>query len=392
MRAIVLVIDSFGIGALPDANRYGDEGSNTAGHICDVMSGEKWPALKRLGLGNAARLAGHNLSGCEAVEIPEASVAIMAERSSGKDTTTGHWELAGVILDRAFRTFPSEYPSFPADLISNFSSRIGRTVIGNRAASGTEIIEELGDEHLRSGSPIVYTSSDSVFQIAAHGETVSVDELYKICEVARQLCDPYRIGRVIARPFVGASGQFIRTESRRDFSMEPAGETLLDRLWGAGVETIGVGKIGDIFTERGLSRSYHDKGNNNCLDRVEALLSESSPENQLIFANLVDTDMIFGHRRNPAGYADSVSAIDSRIAKFREAIDGDDILVVTADHGCDPTYRGTDHTREYVPLLWYQRNRSPQNLGVRSTFSDLAQTISRELGAGDMKHGESLFR
>ena len=390
MRIVVMVIDSFGIGALPDAGTYGDLGSNTAGHIADTVSRKIWPNLKQMGLGNSGVIAGHALSGCDAVESPQASYGIMAERSAGKDTTTGHWELSGVILDEAFFTFPKAYPSFLNELLDPFIKQIGRGVLGNCAASGTEIIEELGGEHLKTGYPIVYTSGDSVFQIAAHEEVVPIDELYHMCEVARELCDPYRVARVIARPFFGAEGDFTRTSGRRDFSMVPTGETVLDRLSAKGIETVGIGKIGDIFTERGIVVSHHDKGNVACLDRLEMLLKTDVAGDQFIFVNLVDTDMNYGHRRDPHGYADAVSAIDSRLPDLIRRLSDGDALIVTADHGCDPTFGGSDHTREYVPILWYQRDRTPENLGIRASFTDLAQTIAGRFGSS-MEHGIDFF-
>lgn len=386
----MLVIDSFGIGEMPDAAEYGDTGANTALHICEAIAGDKWPHLRSLGLGNASVLLGRDLPGCEAVPRPLASYGVMAEKSPGKDTTTGHWEMAGIVLDDPFPTFPPEYPSFPGKLLDAFTEKIGRAVIGNIAASGTVIIQDLGDKHVETGSPIVYTSSDSVFQIAAHEEVIPVDELYSICETARELCNPYQIGRVIARPFVGESGDYTRTEGRRDFSMPPVDETILDRLMQSGVETVGIGKIGDIFCERGLERSYHDRGNRACLARILAVLSEHSRGNQFIFVNLVDTDMIYGHRRDPKGYLDAVSDIDDAIPGIMDALDDGDILAITADHGCDPTFRGSDHTREYVPLLWYVPGIRSVNFGVRSQFCDLSQSLAKAFGAIGMRNGALL--
>lgn len=391
MNVIVLVIDSFGIGAMPDADTYGDSGANTALHICEHVSGEKWPNLQKLGLGNASLILGPELPGCESVMSPLASYGVMAERSPGKDTTTGHWELAGLVLEKPFPTFPPEYPSFPRKLLQAFEERTGRGVIGNCAASGTVIIEELGDEHIATGKPIAYTSSDSVFQIAAHEEVIPVDELYGLCETARELCDSYQVGRVIARPFVGTSGAFTRTERRRDFSMPPFETSILDHLSAHGVETVGVGKIGDIFCEQGIETSYHDKGNDACLARTLSVLKEKSERDRFIFVNLVDTDMIYGHRRDPAGYLNAVSTIDAALPGIMEAMAPADITVVTADHGCDPTFKGTDHTREYVPLLWYSGSQEPVNLGVRHQFCDIARSISAAFGAGNMKNGELLF-
>lgn len=389
MKAIVLVIDSFGIGAMPDASLYGDVGANTALHICETISGPKWPNLRRLGLGNASKVLGPQLPGCEAVENPLASYGVMQERSPGKDTTTGHWEISGVVLEKAFTTFPANCPSFPEELIADFESRINRAVIGNYAASGTTIIQDLGPEHLRTGSPIVYTSSDSVFQIAAHEEVISVESLYDICVVARELCDSCHVGRVIARPFVGSPGNFTRTERRRDFSIPPPSNTILDHLQLHGVETVGIGKIGDIFCERGLSESHHDKGNSACLERSVEVMRRRGDSPRFVFLNLVDTDMMYGHRRDVQGYFDSVSGIDAATPEIFATLDWGDTAIITADHGCDPTFRGTDHTREYVPLLCYKKGKRAGSLGIRSQFSDIACNLAREFGVPAMPIGES---
>jgi phosphopentomutase len=392
MRITILVIDSFGIGALSDAEKYGDVGSNTALHICEAIKGPKWPNLRRLGLGNAGALLGFVLPGCEPVEAPLGSYGVMQERSPGKDTTTGHWEIAGIELSKPFHTFPPEFPSFPSELIADFEREIGRGILGNKAASGTAIIEELGAEHLRTGKPIVYTSSDSVFQIAAHEETIPVPELYRYCEVARKLCDPYQVGRVIARPFVGRPGSFVRTSGRHDFSIALPSPSILDVLSENGVKTIAVGKIGDIFNESGITESHHDKGNAACLDRTQALLSEGSgatPRHELIFVNLVDTDMIYGHRRDVEGYFRAVSEIDERLPRIIETMRSGDLLVITADHGCDPTFKGTDHTREHVPLVAYRKGVAGRSLGVRTGFSDIAQTITHLLIGESIDKGAS---
>lgn len=390
MRVTILVIDSFGIGEAPDADRYGDEGSNTALHICERIPGDKWPTLARLGLGNASLLLGNPLPGCPAAQAPAASYGVMVERSPGKDTTTGHWELAGIELARPFHTFPPDPPSFPAELLASFEREIGCGTLGNRAASGTVIIEELGEEHLRTHFPIVYTSSDSVFQIAAHEEVIPPPELYRMCAIARRLCDPYQVGRVIARPFVGRPGSFTRTPGRRDFSIALPERSLLDYLNEAGVKTIGVGKIGDIFNEQGILESHHDKGNPACLDRtVELLRRPASPGGELIFVNLVDTDMVYGHRRDVRGYFDAVSGIDAKLGEMLTLLAPGDLLVVSADHGCDPTYRGSDHTREHVPLLVYRAGHRGMSLGVRQGFSDLARTVAELFGASGPSRGLS---
>ncbi len=390
MRATILVIDSFGIGEAPDAAAYGDEGSNTALHICERIAGEKWPTMKALGLGNASLLLGKGLPGCAAVEHPSAGYGVMVERSPGKDTTTGHWELAGIELLKPFHTFPPGPPSFPAELIEAFKRAIGREVLGDRAASGTVIIEELGEEHLRTGRPIVYTSSDSVFQIAAHEEVIALGELYRMCEIARKLCDPYQVGRVIARPFVGKPGSFTRTSGRRDFSIALPEKSLLDRLAEAGIRTIGVGKIGDIFNEQGILESHHDKGNPACLERtIELLRRPSSPRGELVFVNLVDTDMVYGHRRDVAGYFEAVSAVDATVARMLPLLPEGDLLIISADHGCDPTFRGSDHTREHAPLLAFRSGRPGRSLGVRQGFFDVAQTLAELFEIDRLPHGSS---
>ena len=376
-KATVIVIDSFGIGELPDAQVFGDKGANTALHICESVTGPKWPTLKRLGLGNCSMLLGNVLPGCEPVENPAASFGVMKEVSPGKDTTTGHWELAGLQLENAFTGFPAEYPSFPEKLLKDFIELTGcKGVLGNKAASGTEIIKELGEEHLRTGFPIVYTSGDSVFQICAHNDIYPIEKLYEMCEIARKLCDNYYVGRVIARPFDGKPGEFFRTKERHDYSIALPGDTILDHLQRQGIETVAVGKIGSIFDEKGIDISYHDSGNPHCMDRTDKLLGESSEKDQFIFVNLVDTDMVYGHRRDPQGYCDEVSRVDSRINGFIDKMNYGDLMILTADHGCDPTFKGTDHTREYIPLLMYVKGGDTENLGIRGTFADVAQTLA----------------
>ncbi len=391
MRATIIVIDSFGIGELPDAGKYGDTGANTALHISESVEGAKWPVLKKLGFGNASMLLGNKLNGCEPVKTPLGSYGVMKEKSPGKDTTTGHWELAGLELTKAFTTLPPEYPSFPEKLLEDLKRESGRGVIGNKAASGTAIIEELGSEHMETGKLIVYTSGDSVLQIAAHEEIVPLDELYEICAKARVLCDPYTLGRVIARPFVGSPGNFTRTKGRKDYSIKYEGMSLFDYLKDNGVNTVGVGKIGDIFGERGINDSYHDKGNIACIKRTEALLSQPSKGNEFIFVNYVDTDMNFGHRRDPEGYCKAVEEVDEHIGRLIDILGEDDLLIITADHGCDPTYKGTDHTREHVPLLAYQKGSASVNLGIRDQFSDVAASVSDFLGVPGFPKGVSFL-
>ena len=392
MKAIILVIDSFGIGYLPDAERYGDVGSNTALHICENIPGDKWPVLQSYGLGNAARLLGFDLPGCDAVENPKAMYGVMAEKSPGKDTTTGHWEIAGIELEKPFTTFPPEYPSFPEELVKRFEEKTGSKVIGNKAASGTVIIEELVEEHLSSGSPICYTSSDSVFQIAAHEKVIPLDELYRMCEIAREICDDFQVGRVIARPFVGEPGSLKRTTGRKDFSMPLPGPSIMDHLRKAGIVTAGVGKIGDIFAEQGIDESYHDKGNPACIQRTLDLVAQSRKEDMLIFVNLVDTDMIYGHRRDVRGYFEAVSAVDKALLDLERLMKAGDLCIITADHGCDPTFRGTDHTREYVPLLAYPKGSRSSSVGIRGAFSDIAASLADYFGVQPYPRGLSFLK
>ena len=386
-KAMIVVIDSFGIGALPDADQYGDSGANTAKHICE-QAAVKWPNLKRLGLGNASLLAEGELPGCESVESPLASYGIMAERSPGKDTTTGHWEMAGIVLDEPFSVFNQEYPSFPEELVSDFCQRAGvGGILGNKAASGTAIIAELGEEHERTGWPICYTSADSVFQIAANNAVIPLPELYRQCEIARDLCDAYQVGRVIARPFIGEAGSYTRTGDRHDYSIALPEQSILDHLKEAGIRTQAVGKIGSIFNESGITDSFHDAGNPACIERMLALAKEAFDEDTFIFVNLVDTDMLYGHRRDVPGYAEAVNRVDEALGNLMEELEEGDLLIVTGDHGCDPTFRGTDHTREYVPVLWYEKGQPVRNVGVRDSFADLSQSLCSYFGVKPMRSG-----
>ncbi|MFO1462460.1 MAG: phosphopentomutase [bacterium] len=367
-RVCLIVLDSVGIGAMPDAAEFGDAGAHTLKHTAEAMGGLRLPALESLGLGKVDAIPG--LSG---QARPGAYYGKMAERSKAKDTTTGHWELAGVVSEDPPRLYPQ---GFPPALIAAFEAEIGRKSLGNVAASGTVIIQELGEEHLRSGAPIVYTSADSVFQIACHEGRVPIEELYRYCEIARRLCDGYRIGRVIARPFAGEPGKFFRTPRRRDLAMPPPAETVLERLETAGVPVIGVGKIGDIFSERGMRRSYHTQSNPEGI--AQTLRSLAEEREGLIFVNLVDFDMLYGHRRDPRGYAGALAEFDAALARILTQLGPDDLLLISADHGCDPTYLATtDHTREYVPLLAYAPG-SPGggSLGIRDSFADVGATLA----------------
>jgi phosphopentomutase len=379
-RAIVVVLDSVGIGELPDANAYGDTGSNTLGNISAHVHLEI-PTLSALGLTHLVRLRDHLPAAS-----PAASYARLRERSPGKDSVTGHWELMGLVLDRAFATFPH---GFPADLIRAFEARIGRRTLGNAVASGTEIIARLGAEHVRTGFPIVYTSADSVFQIAAHEEVIPIDEQYRICRIAYEMVvEGLGVGRVIARPFVGMPGNFTRTANRHDFACPPRGETLLDRLAAAKIAVHAIGKIRDLFAGRGISSSVHTANDDEGMDAVERAVA--SDATGLIFANLVDFDTQYGHRNDVAGYARNLERFDARLAELLPHLRRDDVLVITADHGNDPTTPSTDHSREYVPLLITgARVASGVNLGERQTFADLGQTLADIFGVGPLAFGTS---
>lgn len=371
-QVVLIVLDSVGIGDAPDADKYGDVGSNTIGNIADARGGLNVPNMAAIGLGHL----GH-FKGIPAVEKPTGAFARLTEVSAGKDTTTGHWELAGASLSKAFPTFPN---GFPADFVKAYEERIGRGTLGNYAASGTVIIEQLGAEHVATGKPIIYTSADSVFQVAAHEEVIPLPELYRICEIAREmLTGDLAVGRVIARPFVGTAGQFKRTEHRRDFSLYPPHNTILDNVKEAGLMVAGVGKIEDIFAHRGLTDSNHT-GNNH--DGVDAIIQFIKTRKRgLIFANLVDFDQNFGHRNDVPGYANALEEFDRRLPEILAALGPDDVVMITADHGNDPTTPSTDHSRERVPLLAVgQPIRPGTNLGTRASYSDLAATITTLLG------------
>jgi len=381
-RVVLIVLDSVGVGELSDAAAYGDEGSDTLGNISRQVR-LRLPALGRLGLGQVA-----SIDGLRSEPAPCAAFGRMAESSPGKDSVTGHWELMGLVLDRPFPVFPN---GFPADVMEPFEVRIGRRTLGNKAASGTAIIDELGPEHMRTGSPIVYTSADSVFQIAAHEDVVPVPELYRICEVAFDLVGVGRgVGRVIARPFIGAPGAFERTSNRRDFALTPFAPTLLDKLTDAGTTVVAIGKIEDLFAGRGISRAVHTTSDANGMDEVERALA-ATPRG-LIFANLVDFDTVYGHRNDPAGYAANLERFDARLDALLPKIGADDVLIITADHGNDPTTPSTDHSREHVPLLVYGPSVRPGvDLGTRPTFADLGQTLAELFGVGPLEHGKSFL-
>jgi phosphopentomutase len=385
-RAIVIVMDSVGIGELPDAASYGDQGSNTLGNIARRIP-LKLPTLRALGLGRVAALGGAALP-ARTTGVKPAAVGRMAEASAGKDSVTGHWEMMGVVLERAFPTFPH---GFPRDIIDAFARETGRGVLGNKAASGTVIIDELGEEHMRTGALIVYTSADSVFQIAAHEDVVPVPELYRACDIAyRLVAEGLGVGRVIARPFVGGPGSFKRTTNRRDYALPPSGETLLDRLKAASLPVVAIGKIEDLFAARGITTAIHTKSDEDGMDEVERQIQQV--DRGFIFTNLVDFDTQYGHRNDTAGYAANLERFDTRLGRLLPMLGERDLLVVTADHGNDPTTASTDHSREYVPLVVTgARVASAVDLDTRETFADLGQTLAELFGVGRLRHGSSFL-
>jgi phosphopentomutase len=383
-RAIVVVCDGLGVGAAPDAGRFGDEGSDTLGHVLSSRA-VRIPNLQAMGLGNlTAAFAGARNP------RPVGAVGKMAERSAGKDTATGHWEIAGLVTERAFRTYPA---GFPPAIIEPFEKRIGRTVLGNKAASGTEILKELGEEHVRTGRPIVYTSQDSVFQVAAHEDVMPPERLYEICHIAYEIaCLQHGLCRVIARPFVGRhAADFKRTAGRRDFPVPPPGDTLLDRLSGRGLPVCGIGKIPDIFTGRGVSEAIHTCSDAHGIDETLAAMNRLGSEG-MIFTNLVDFDTLYGHRNDVPGYAAHLEGVDARLPALFGRMREDDLFVLTADHGCDPSDESTDHTREYVPVLLRGAGVKPGvDLGVRSTFADLGATLAENFDVGPLAAGSSFL-
>jgi phosphopentomutase len=381
-RVFLTVLDSVGVGELPDADAYGDRGSDTLGNISRQVT-LQLPTLRSLGLPRVARV-----HGMTPVRDTLGAFGRMAERSAGKDSVTGHWEIAGIVLDRAFPTFPD---GFPADVIREFEHRIGRQTLGNKAASGTVIIDELGAEHMRTGRPIVYTSADSVFQIAAHEDIIPVAELYRICEIAYDLVGRgMNVGRVIARPFVGTPGAFTRTANRHDYALPPTGPTLLDALTEARKPVHAIGKIQDLFAGRGITTAVHTKNDDEGVDEIEKAMETAGPG--LVFTNLVDFDTQYGHRNDPAGYAANLERFDARLARLLPRLRSRDLLVITADHGNDPTTPSTDHAREYVPIFVVgEAVRPTTDIGTRATFADLGQTIAELFGVGPLAHGTSFL-
>ncbi len=384
-RIFLVVLDSVGIGAAPDAAKFNDEGAHTLGHIAEYRNGLHMPNMEKLGLGNISPI-----QGIAKVETPQAYYTKMAEASNGKDTMTGHWEIMGLQIDQPFQIFPN---GFPSELIQALEKKTNRKIIGNIPASGTKIIEELGKEHMETGALIVYTSADSVLQIAAHEDIVPLEELYQICEIARELTldEKYRVGRVIARPFVGELGSLKRTANRHDYALKPFGRTVMNELKDEGYDVIALGKISDIYDGEGITESIRTVDNDDGMTKlVESIARDFTG---ISFVNLVDFDAKYGHRRNPKGYGQALEAYDERLPEVLNALKEDDLLMITADHGNDPVHHGTDHTREYVPLLIYDPSiRRGEKLPIRKTFADIGATIAENFRVSLPKFGESFLK
>ena len=381
-RAIVLILDGVGIGELPDAAEYNDEGSNTLGNLAQICGGIELPILERLGLGNIS-----SIKGIKKVNNSIACFGKMAEKSPGKDSTSGHWELFGVILKKAFPTYPN---GFPDEVIKEFERRIGHKILGNIPASGTEIIKQLGEEHIKTKKPIVYTSADSVFQIACHIDVFSLDQLYKFCIIAREILQgKHGVARVIARPFAGKAPNFYRTKERRDYSLTPSEPTLLDMAKENGLEVVVIGKVDDIFGHRGYTKSYHSVNNLECVNFVLKKMDDLNEG--LIVANFVQFDMDWGHRNDIEGFKKGLIEIDECIGRILQKTKGNDLLLISADHGNDPTTPSTDHSREYVPILAYTTKRIGKNLGTRQSFADLGKTVAQFFDIKGIKNGEAFL-
>lgn len=383
-RVFLTVMDSVGIGEAPDAEKFGDLGSDTFGHIAERMNGLNMPVMGKLGLSNI-----REIKGIEKAEKPMAYYTKMQEASNGKDTMTGHWEIMGLRIDTPFRVFPD---GFPPELIQELEEKSGRKIIGNKPASGTEILVELGEEHVKTGALIVYTSADSVLQIAAHEDVVPLDELYRICEIAREMTlrEEYMVGRIIARPFVGEPGNFIRTPNRHDYALKPFGRTVMNELKDSGFDVISIGKIADIYDGEGVTQALRTKSNMDGMDKqVQTVEMDFTG---LSFLNLVDFDALFGHRRDPIGYGKALEEYDGRLQEVLDKLQEDDLLIITADHGNDPIHAGTDHTREYVPLLVYSKQFSEgKELPLRKTFADIGATVAENFGVKMPEHGTSFL-
>ncbi|WP_315905879.1 phosphopentomutase [Priestia koreensis] len=383
-RVFLVVMDSVGIGEAPDAAQYDDKGSDTLGHIAEHRGGLKMPNMAKLGLSNI-----REIKGIEKADKPLAFYTKMQEASTGKDTMTGHWEIMGLHIDKPFRVFPD---GFPDELLQDLEEKTGRKIIGNKPASGTEILDELGKEHMETGALIVYTSADSVLQIAAHEEIVPIDELYKICKIARELTldEKYMVGRVIARPFLGEPGKFTRTSNRHDYALKPFGRTVMNELKDEKYDVIAIGKISDIYDGEGVTQSLRTKSNMDGMDKLVDTLSMDFTG--LSFLNLVDFDALFGHRRDPQGYGDALEEFDARLPEVFEKLTEDDLLIITADHGNDPVHHGTDHTREYVPLVVYSKKFTEgKEIPLRQTFADIGATVAENFNVKLPEHGTSFL-
>ncbi len=381
---IILLLDGVGVGELPDANKFGDEGSNTLQNISKAVNGLTLPNLQKMGLGNIT-----DIKGVDKTISPIASYGKMTEKAPGKDSVSGHWEIAGLELDFDFPYYPN---GFPKEIIAKFLALTGfGGVLGNKAASGTEIIVELGDEHVRTGYPIVYTSADSVFQIAAHEEVIPLKKLYEVCKIAREeiFVGTDKIGRIIARPFLGSNGNYTRTTNRHDYAISPPSDTIMDLLKKNNFETIAIGKINDLFNHQGITQEIISKSNEEGIEKtIKAIKSNN---NSFVFTNLVDFDVYYGHRNNPSGFAEALEYFDSRLPEVLNLLDETDVLIITADHGNDPTTPSTDHSREYIPLLYYQRGVAGKNLGIRKTFADIGKTASDFFSIPNNLHGVSFL-
>jgi len=383
-RIFLIVMDSVGIGEAPDAEKFGDEGSDTLGHIAEKMDGLHMPNMAKLGLSNIKEIKGIPVQ-----DGPLAYYTKMQEASNGKDTMTGHWEIMGLHIETPFKVFPE---GFPKELLDEIEKRTGRGILGNKPASGTEILDELGEEHMKTGKLIIYTSADSVLQIAAHEEIVPIDELYKICETARELTldEKYMVGRIIARPFVGEPGNFTRTSNRHDYALKPFERTVMNELSDSGLDVIAIGKISDIYDGEGVTQSLRTKSNMDGMDKLVQTLNMDFTG--LSFLNLVDFDALFGHRRDPIGYGKALEEYDARLPEVFEKLTDDDLLIITADHGNDPVHSGTDHTREYVPLLVYNKKMDGgKEIPLRSTFADVGATVADNFNVTLPKHGKSFL-
>lgn len=378
-RVILIVLDSLGVGEMDDSSKYGDKGANTFRHVIENAKNIELDNFIKLGIGNIKSL---NLNHCDK---PLASIGVCNELSDGKDTITGHLEISGIITEVPLKTFPNGFPSY---IIEEFENKIGRKIIGNYASSGTAILDELGEKHMETGMPIIYTSADSVFQIAAHEDIISLDELYKMCEIAREmLMGDNLIGRIIARPFIGKQNDFKRTSNRRDYAIDPPGKTMLDYLKDNNKDVISVGKINDIFNGNGITEKHKTISNLDGINKTIELLKNDFCG--LIFTNLVDFDMMYGHRNDPKGYGDALSEFNNKIPEIINSLKDNDILILTADHGCDPTTEGTDHTREQIPVIVYGKNLKVSDLGVRDSFTDIGKTILDIFNIDNSLHGKS---